>query len=850
MSVEKPVAVERKIGSKSLMLRPRVDKLILRALNEPVTAVVAGAGCGKTFAVYSHLMASEIHTVWIQLTEADNVPSRFWETFCHAIALVSPPLAAEVLQEGFPGTEDGFERFAERIMDVLSPRARYALVFDDFHLIENRRVLSFLNRIITAPAPETARIFISREVRIFQVVGVSLEKGVNVILEEDLLFTRNEVGEYLNMLGITTTPELISDVQEATEGLAHLVNLVGVLLRKNRGNDGHIRNVIRSNITLLVEEQFEGELDDDMRRFLVKLSLIDHPSVELIRRIEDNESLLREIMLRVSLVRYDSYRGVYRLHHVLAEFLEGRRDLLSEAERRRVFAEAASWCFANNYCLEAIGYFERMGDYASIVSLVHSMRLEIDFHTAVYLIRVIGAAPPQAFEENPYLSVLYSRMLLSAGRLQEAAEKIRCLLDEFSAEPLTPVNADILMQLNINMGFILSIYYTENGDFEFVSYFEKAAEYFDLAQSAPIKLKLSASILPFACTVGLKTKGEPERYIEAVTRMVPCTAQALDGCLYGADDLTSAEVAYYRGDVARCERHALQARHKACTARQFEVEHRALFYLLRLSLYQGRYEKGKEVLKQLDLLLQRTETGNRFVLAEIVTSWYYAMIGEKQGVAGWLISDFPPGENESFIVGLEDIAKCKYYLMEKNYHLLLGFLQSRPENFGISRFLLGKIGLAAHEAVARYYLKDREGAVASLRRAYDLASPNSFDMHFIELGNGMRSLANAALQTRDCDIPAPWLEAIKSKATTYAKRVSQVRQAYLTEHHLDKSVRLTERERELLFDMAQGLSRTEIALYRKLSVNTVKISLQLIYEKLGANNALDAVRIASQKGLL
>jgi LuxR family maltose regulon positive regulatory protein len=832
------------------MSRARVGKLVARALNEPVTAVVAGVGCGKTFAIYSHLMTLKVHTFWVQLTEADNVPSRFWETFCNATAYVSPEFAAEALLEGFPRTKDKSDRFAQQLVDILRPRTRYAMVFDDIHLIDNREILSFFSKVIATPVPGIAHFFISCEAQIFQLAEASSETGINTILEKDLLFTRNEVGEYLTTLGVAATPGLVIDVHESTEGLAHLVNLAGRLLQRNHEDVEHLRNAIRGNITLLVEEQFTEELDDGMRRLLVKLSLIDHPSADLVCHIESDEGLLREIMYRTSLLRYDSYLRVYHLHHVLLEFLAGKRDLISEEERHRVCEAAAVWCCANNYRLEAVGYFERMGDYASIVNLAYAMQLEIDFHTAAYLLRVIEAAPPQAFEENPYLLVLHSRMLLGAGRLKEAAEKIERFIDDVSARPLTPVNADILLQLNINMGFVLIIQSTESGSYDFVPYFERTAAYLDLARQAPNRLQLSAGIFPYACTVGSAQKGEPERYIDAIIRYVPYVSAALGGCLHGSDDLTVAEVAYYRGDTAGCERYALQARHKARESGQFEIEHRALFYLLRLSLYQGKYEKGREILDQLNLLLQRAETSKRFVLTEIATSWYYAMIGEKDGIAGWLVSDFSQGETESFVMGLEDVAKCKYYLMEKNHHLLLGFVENRLETFGISRFLLGKIGLLAHEAVARYYLKDRDGALASLGRAYELAAPNGFDLHFIELGNGMRALASAALKDKRRDIPTAWLETTKSKATTYAKRISQVRRAYLAEHHLSENVRLTEREQELLFDLAQGLSRTEIALYRNLSVNTVKIALQMIYEKLGAQGAVDAVRIAAQNDLL
>ncbi|MDR1853765.1 MAG: helix-turn-helix transcriptional regulator, partial [Azoarcus sp.] len=61
---------------------------------------------------------------------------------------------------------------------------------------------------------------------------------------------------------------------------------------------------------------------------------------------------------------------------------------------------------------------------------------------------------------------------------------------------------------------------------------------------------------------------------------------------------------------------------------------------------------------------------------------------------------------------------------------------------------------------------------------------------------------------------------------------------------------LSPREAELLNDLRQGLSRSEISAIRNLSINTVKLVLNSLYAKLGADNADDAVRIASEKKLV
>jgi LuxR family maltose regulon positive regulatory protein len=54
----------------------------------------------------------------------------------------------------------------------------------------------------------------------------------------------------------------------------------------------------------------------------------------------------------------------------------------------------------------------------------------------------------------------------------------------------------------------------------------------------------------------------------------------------------------------------------------------------------------------------------------------------------------------------------------------------------------------------------------------------------------------------------------------------------------------------VLTELSQGLTREEIAGHLSLSVNTVKSVIRSVYNKLGAVNRADAVRIATSLGLL
>ncbi len=52
---------------------------------------------------------------------------------------------------------------------------------------------------------------------------------------------------------------------------------------------------------------------------------------------------------------------------------------------------------------------------------------------------------------------------------------------------------------------------------------------------------------------------------------------------------------------------------------------------------------------------------------------------------------------------------------------------------------------------------------------------------------------------------------------------------------------LTERERNVLYYLAQGYKNNEIGAVLNISVHTVKAHLEMIYEKLGATNRVQAV---------
>lgn len=61
---------------------------------------------------------------------------------------------------------------------------------------------------------------------------------------------------------------------------------------------------------------------------------------------------------------------------------------------------------------------------------------------------------------------------------------------------------------------------------------------------------------------------------------------------------------------------------------------------------------------------------------------------------------------------------------------------------------------------------------------------------------------------------------------------------------------LTERENNVLFNLAQGLTNEEIAAKLHISVHTVKAHLEAIYDKLSVSNRVQAAMKAVVLGLI
>jgi LuxR family maltose regulon positive regulatory protein len=525
-------------------------------------------------------------------------------------------------------------------------------------------------------------------------------------------------------------------------------------------------------------------LKQELRRFLIKLSLVDHLALPLLVELADKSSFIEKIEAIGSLIRFDSYHNAYHVHHLFLDYLKGRQNELTAEEKAEVWTKAAAWCVENDQRLDALSYYEKAGAYDKLIEAVYKVfPLAMPNRVARFLLNILDRAPEDIFRQIPTAWVLRSHVLMILELFDRAVTEIRGIIAALEAEDPTPFHYQVLSGCYNNLGVIGLTTSTYSRDYDYVRWFEKGYSYYRLSEIKYSGPAAVAGLSAFVCRVSVPDKGEIEKYIEANAGMVFFITRSMGGLYAGLDDLARAEYAFFRTDTAVAEQFAYKALHSAQEAHQYEIENRALYYLIQISLYQGTYDKIPRYLRLLEAQLSQKDYFNRYTYYDIVTGGFYLRLGQTGKLAPWLINDFEESDLNSLAYGLETMIRIKYHFYQKRYPAALALITNQKGIYGYSGYLFGKIAFNLMEALCHYRMKDISGAALALEAAYELESPNGLDMFFIGMGRETAALVSTVLKEESYReagsgadrVPREWLEKIRRAALAYERKISAAR---------------------------------------------------------------------------
>ena len=828
--------------------RPRLDQLFVEAMQYPLVLVVAGTGYGKTWAVNNFLRRHEKFSTWIQLTERDNLASRFWENFAHSVQSVNNDLANAMRALGFPENNDKLHRFISMLQDSEVDRS-HILVLDDLHHINNPAILRLLEAFIQNLQPSDSLILISQNIPNINLSSLQARNQVFTVNEDDLRFSTEEVARFFQQQQISVQPSNLLAIMQDTKGWAFAINLLSHSYQRAPGYEGYLRNAVKMNVFQLMESEIWQQISAKLQSFLVSLSLIDQQAIDLINQLAGSDSeLLAEMDRQSAYIRRDNDIGAYLIHPLFLEYLRQKQGILTPEQQLETYRITARWCDQNNFRMDALNYYEKIGDYQAIINILFRLPLQIPQDIAEYVLNIFKRAPQEVFDQVELFAVMYIRALMSLGQWSETEQ----LMDRLEQHYLYGCDNELdfcnhdLGGIYYCRGILRSLLSTMDDNYDFDGYYAKA----DACLSAsPIDIGTLSNhpAGPWISLVGSAAAGAPDNYNAKLTIAVSHVTHCLHGAMSGFDDLARGELEFFQNREREAQANLVLGLERAREAHQFDAMQRALFYLLRMAILHGDLERMDSILAEMTELLEEQNYNQRYATYDIALAWYYCALGLTESVPDWLKENFSPYGHAYYIENFGNQAKARYCYLTRNYAPLLAYIEEMVQRESI---LYGRVEMLTARACVYSIQHEKAKAIQALETAWQTAAPNNIVTPFIILGKDMRTLTAAALKESNTGIPVEWLLDINRRSASFAKRRSHLLAEYRQAHNLTAKISLSRREAEVLTDLSQGLSRQEIATVHQLSINTIKLIINQLYIKLEAHNLADLIRVAAQNHLI
>ena len=841
------------------MQRPRLNNILDQATHCRLVYVIAGTGYGKTQAVSYYMEGQHDAAVrWMQLTDSDNIGSRYWEGFTHVISAYDQELAAKMRKFGFPETPARFKQLIEIIGSLPRRSKKGYLVFDDFHLIHSEEVLNFMERCVNLRVPDLCIVILSRREPDINAVSLISKGNVGFITEDDLKFTSEEAADFFIQCGTPLTAQELSKLMETTKGWALAINMLSAILSKMPSNYKYAQGAMMQNIFKFLETEAWDDFPEDVQKSVVKLSLLSGLPIAPLKSFPEESDLLQNTPALSPFICFSRYTDNMKIHPLYLEFLQSKLEILSDAEREEIYSRAAQWCCENAFNMDAVAYFAKLRRFESIVKTLLTYPLRLPKDASEFFLKILENIEADIHNQNDISFLLLKcffvpLLLVGTGRYEEAQARSLAVINQWEGVA-TPASTVLLYTAYSNLAYIDMYTCTVTHKYNAPEYLKKSVENFKRSGTTPRETAgafINADVRSFACLVG-KGAGEPEleEFLEAAKQTAIYNEETRFNIYAGYEDLVACEYAFFKNQPEIARRHAHTAMIKAQDKKQYSISAMAENYLLRIAGQEGDVMLVREILRKMRSYLDNDDFWNSQLYYDLYTGAFYASIRVLEPIAQWLVLDEKEINSGIKIPSRELFVRASYYVAAKKYQQALTLLNNAYPRQAHEQFLFGEIRILLLTAISLIRTGNTLQALNIFEKAYSMSIDGMFEMFFIELGKELHPLIVAAYADKDCTIPESWLKTMECRASIYAKKAAVVAGAIKRDLNIKESVMLSEREREILSDLYHGLSRDEIAGNRYLSINTVKKTLQSIYIKLDAYNNVDAIRVALERKLI
>jgi LuxR family maltose regulon positive regulatory protein len=884
------------------ILRQSVLERIFSTGGPHVILVQGPAGHGKSTLMQqakSTCEASGTATGWLTFDEADNDISRFFTHLQSLLVSVEESSGSETPPSDVFTLKGGRAPRSDWVIDrLLALGTPVALFFDEFQTLHNKSILGFFRSLLER-IPDNVMIFLgSRTVPEIGLARLVVNNQALVLRAQDLRFSLDEVSQFFaGAEDLQINREEVEAIHGRTEGWPaalqlYRLSLISPLVRQSLSDLGAFRprelaEYLADNVLALQPEEVQA--------FLLQTSLLKRlcaPLCDAVLQRDDSQQTLQSLENSGLFLRsLDSGLYWFKYHTLFSSFLAEQLREQSPERVAEIHRRAADWYRNNGHFEEAIHHAIAIRDHSFAAAALDTWATQLIMDGDLMTVeRWYDRLPLDQIERHPDLVVKIAYALSFLRRRQKLSPILQ-MLDrqaassdaELSAKPavvrsmsmiisddipgaraiienveLRNLEAEGFRAFELGAGCNLEGYLgIAAGDFE------RARDYLSLARAhsdragAPFSLGYSLS----TAGVNLMVQGLLQEALEKFRQGMSEPRIALDESVASAALVSCyVQALYEANDLKAAESLFMQFHDVIANAALLDYLTLANIAMSRIHDAQGHPAKAQEILDEVEnighasswprvLRIISWERVRRALLAGDIDRAHSiaSRIPQRESLLpeGWI----PFSEDtEGDVIG--EIRLAVHEGKSDDALARIGAVMPAAVEQGRVR---RQIKLHILEAMAHRSQRADNVALRALLRALQLAVPGQFVRIFLEEGRAViellglmyQSIAAGGQRVEDGSGITAFVEALLDASGT-EHAVSEL----ATGTAFQPLEALTEREKQILMLLANGVSNKQIAKKVFVSENTVKFHLKNVYSKLGVSSRIQAISAARQMGLI
>lgn len=413
-----------------LIPRPRLDGLLTRLTDYPLTLLKAETGYGKTTAVASFLAGSNLLYFWYSLGDETVDPLTFLlhiiHTFRANYAQIGEQSLAMLTQEGGAARlwAPAVDAFANDLLDALSTET--VLVLDDYSTTHQAEINAITERLIEQMPPRLHLIITTRtmpslpgRVR-WRATGELFEIG-----RTELAFTSEEINLlFTQYTGQPLSPSLAHALAVETEGWPIAVQLLseGIGSTQSRDLDEWLRRIpgpLEHLFDYLAEEVFLRQ-PAEIQTFFIETAILrrlDPQSCDALLDRTDSQKTLHHLEENSLFITGES---TYRYHSLFRDFLCRRVGVPAE-HRRALHSKAAIYYQDQADYEEAVYHLLAAGDHAAAADLLATIARPMAFNGRHQTLAIwLDQLPEDLLQTHPELLLARGHAFRFTSRYHES----------------------------------------------------------------------------------------------------------------------------------------------------------------------------------------------------------------------------------------------------------------------------------------------------------------------------------------------------------------------------------------------------------------------------------------------